>query len=102
MYVNVYMFMCVCLSPCTLHFSLELIVTEPHTPASICGCHVARVCVDLWQGMCEAEGQMFNCRTLMNTLLPVQRSSWESLSLFLYVRDGASLGRDSLGSSGQI
>ena len=41
------------LSICTLHFSLEcaareLIVTEPHALASICGCLVAWVCVAVW------------------------------------------------------
>ena len=50
---------------CTLQFSLacsaqELIVTEPHTPAPICGCLVARGCGTLRYGLCEAEGQVFS------------------------------------------
>ena len=49
---------------CALHFSVgcsarELIVTETHTPASICGSLVAHVCVALCLGLCEAEGRMF-------------------------------------------
>ena len=46
-----------------VHFSSEcsareLIVTEPHTQASACGCPVARVCVAVRCGLCEAEERM--------------------------------------------
>ena len=50
-----------------LHFSVEctareLIVTEPHTPSSFCGCLAVRVCVALWRGCCVAEGRAFSVK----------------------------------------
>ena len=55
-----------CLPPIhTMHFSVEccaheLVVTEHHTPTSICGCLVAQVCAAAWSGLCVAEGRAFS------------------------------------------
>ena len=79
------------------HFSfdcsaLELIVTEPHTLSSTCGCLVARVCVALWKGWCCGRSV---CRMTLDlpwpvwklelgvsaiALLEMENEFWEALS----------------------
>ena len=62
-----------------------------HSPASTCGCPVARVCVALWSGWCVAKGPGSVCRMTSNLPWPMWKPE-PGTSEFALVKMGQLLG----------